>query len=120
MHEFQPVRWTVMSLSETSEYPEEFYLLRYNAVYSVESQPTFRRIISPPSSGPMKEIRWLVCAGFFFCLLEPTGFFETSTAFQGTTQRCIAVDIILDNHDCENCTVNTQTDTATAFLTNTA
>jgi hypothetical protein len=30
---------------------EEYYLLWYNAVYSVESQPTFRRNISPPSSG---------------------------------------------------------------------
>jgi hypothetical protein len=31
--------------------PEELYLLRYNAVQSIESQPTFRRNISPPSSG---------------------------------------------------------------------
>jgi hypothetical protein len=30
---------------------EEYYLLGYSAVYSVESQPMFRRNISPPSSG---------------------------------------------------------------------
>jgi hypothetical protein len=30
---------------------EEFYLLGYNSVYPVESQPTFRRHISSPSSG---------------------------------------------------------------------
>jgi hypothetical protein len=29
---------------------EEVYLLRYNAVYSVESQPKFQRNISSPSS----------------------------------------------------------------------
>jgi hypothetical protein len=33
---------------------EVLYLLTYNAVYSVESQPTFRRNISPPSSGSNK------------------------------------------------------------------
>jgi hypothetical protein len=27
------------------------YLLGYNAVYSVEEEPTFRKNISPPSSG---------------------------------------------------------------------
>jgi hypothetical protein len=31
---------------------EEIYLLEYSAMQSVESQPTFRRKISPPSSGP--------------------------------------------------------------------
>jgi hypothetical protein len=30
---------------------EKYYLLGYNAVYSVESKPTFRRKINPPSSG---------------------------------------------------------------------
>jgi hypothetical protein len=33
---------------------EEYYLLGNDAVYSVESQPTFRRNISPPSSGSKK------------------------------------------------------------------
>jgi hypothetical protein len=30
---------------------KEYYLLGYNAVYSVENKPTFRRNISPRSSG---------------------------------------------------------------------
>jgi hypothetical protein len=34
---------------------EEFYLLGYNAVQSVVSQPTFRRNISPQSSGSKKK-----------------------------------------------------------------
>jgi hypothetical protein len=33
---------------------EEYYPLEYNAVYSVESQPTFRKNISPSSSGSIK------------------------------------------------------------------
>jgi hypothetical protein len=32
-----------------------FCLLGYNAVQSIESQPTFRRNMSPPSSGSEKE-----------------------------------------------------------------
>jgi hypothetical protein len=30
---------------------EKFHILGYNALYSVESQPKFRRNMSPPSSG---------------------------------------------------------------------
>jgi hypothetical protein len=30
---------------------EEYYLLGYNVMWSIESQPTLRRNISPPSSG---------------------------------------------------------------------
>jgi hypothetical protein len=37
-------------LNVVSEF-EEFYLLVYNAVQSVESKPTFRMKMSPPSSG---------------------------------------------------------------------
>jgi hypothetical protein len=41
---------------------EEFYLLGYNAVRSVESQPTFRRNMLPPSSWskykPSKKLAW--------------------------------------------------------------
>jgi hypothetical protein len=40
-----------------SNYIEEYYLLGYNAVYSVERQPTFRRNISPPSSGSKNKPR---------------------------------------------------------------
>jgi hypothetical protein len=35
--------------------PEGFCLLGYNAVHSVESKPTFRRNIWPPSSGSKKK-----------------------------------------------------------------
>jgi hypothetical protein len=34
----------------------EFYLLGHNAMYSVESQPTFRRNLSPPSSGSKNKL----------------------------------------------------------------
>jgi hypothetical protein len=34
---------------------KEFYLLGYNAVQPAESQPTFRRNMSPPSSGSNKS-----------------------------------------------------------------
>jgi hypothetical protein len=48
-----------MSLGFRSADYEEFYLVIYNAVQSVESQPTFRRKMSPSSSGsnnkPSKE-----------------------------------------------------------------
>jgi hypothetical protein len=37
--------------SENSVLIEEFYLLGYNAVWSVESQPTIQKNISAPSSG---------------------------------------------------------------------
>jgi hypothetical protein len=50
---------------------EGLYLLGYNAVLSVESKPTFRRLISPPSSGqnnnPSKKPTsacYLLYAGF--------------------------------------------------------
>jgi hypothetical protein len=36
---------------------EEYCLLGYNAMYSVESQLTFRRNISPPSSGSKNKLR---------------------------------------------------------------
>jgi hypothetical protein len=36
--------------------PEEYYFLGYNAVSSIESQPTFQRDISPPSSGSKNKL----------------------------------------------------------------
>jgi hypothetical protein len=43
-------------------YSEEYYLLGYNTMKSVESQATFRRNISPPSSRsknkPSKKQAW--------------------------------------------------------------
>jgi hypothetical protein len=72
---------------------EELYLLGYNAMHSVESQPTFRRNMSPPSSGsknkPSNKISvkagWL--AYFSTLLLEVTCSTETSVDFQRTTRR---------------------------------
>jgi hypothetical protein len=54
---------------------EEFCLLGYNPVYSVESQPTFRRNMSPPSSGskykPSKKQREIMCQVDIYTALYP-------------------------------------------------
>jgi hypothetical protein len=42
-------------MSEIKTSDEEFYLLGCNVVQFVESQPTFCRSISPPSSGSKKN-----------------------------------------------------------------
>jgi hypothetical protein len=80
---------------------EQRYLLEYNAVQSVESQPTFRRNILIPSSGPNKLTRYhrgklhVTCfhAGIFLGLFDPEdgGICspETSIDFQQTTRRYI-------------------------------
>jgi hypothetical protein len=47
---------------------EEFYLLGYNAVYTVEYQPTFRKNMSPPSSGSKNRPRTCFHAGFLLSL----------------------------------------------------
>jgi hypothetical protein len=44
------------SLYNISSSLEEYHLLGYNAMWSVESQPTFRRNISPPSSGSRNKL----------------------------------------------------------------
>jgi hypothetical protein len=59
---------------------EEFYPLGYNTVYSVESQPTFRRNMLPPSSKlnkSSKKLPWKQVtsrcfhAGFLLGLFDP-------------------------------------------------
>jgi hypothetical protein len=66
----------------------EEYLLGYNAVWSVESQPTFRSNISPPYSGSKNEP---ICSS------------ETSVDLQRTTRHYMPEDSsTLHNHCCEN------------------
>jgi hypothetical protein len=43
------------STAKTEDLLVVFYLLGYNAVWSVESRPIFRRNISTPSSGPKNK-----------------------------------------------------------------
>jgi hypothetical protein len=45
-----------LSSSDSSGY-EEFYLLRYNIMYSIEIQQTFWRNMLPPSSGSKNKPR---------------------------------------------------------------
>jgi hypothetical protein len=73
---------------------EEFCLLGYNTVYSVKSQPKFRRSISPPSSGNQREGGGKQSPDSW-----PS---ETSVVFQLSTRRYIPEDRTLHNHRCEN------------------
>jgi hypothetical protein len=67
---------------------EEYNLLGYNVLYSVECQPTFRRKLSPPSSGSKKN------------KLSKNQLDQVDT--QRTTRRYIPEDCTLHNHRCEN------------------
>jgi hypothetical protein len=58
----------------------EYYFLGYNAVYSVKSQPTFRRSISPAYSLSYKTRKEMVTrlatcflVGIFLDLFDPEG-----------------------------------------------
>jgi hypothetical protein len=73
------------------KYNEQYYLLGYDAVYSVEFQPTFRSNISTSSSGSKYTPRKI-----------PACSSETSVVFQQTTWHYIPEDSILHNHRCEN------------------
>jgi hypothetical protein len=92
---------------------EYYYLPGYSAFYSVESQPTFRRNISPPSSRwknkPIKkQTAWKQVANFFhagFCSgysstqkMEAICSSERYVDFQRTTLHYIPEDSTLLNH----------------------
>jgi hypothetical protein len=81
---------------------EELYLLRYEAVWSVESQPTFRRNISPPAELCLPAAFTLVfCPAYFSTLrMESICYSETSVDFQRTTRRYIPEDSTLHNYRC--------------------
>jgi hypothetical protein len=81
--------YTVLDLSFHSGGRDEFCLLGYNAVYSGESQPTYRRYISPPYS------RWKsnqVCQ--LLLKIETVYSYETSVDWNGTTRPYISEDRI--------------------------
>jgi hypothetical protein len=73
---------------------QDYCLLGYNAVQSVESQPAFWRNMSPPSSGSNKPSTipaWKQVASS-----------NTSVDFQWTIQRYIPEDSTVHNYYCEN------------------
>jgi hypothetical protein len=86
---------------------EEYYLLVYNAMQSVESQPTFRRNMIPssgsknkPSEKPASK-QVATSAYFSTPKMEAICSSETSVDFQRTTRRYIPEDSSLHNHRCE-------------------
>jgi hypothetical protein len=54
---------------------EEYHLLWYNAVWSVDCQPRFRRIISPPSSGSKKLVELETSSLPAFTLVSCSAYF---------------------------------------------
>jgi hypothetical protein len=80
---------------------KEFYLLGYNATKSAESQPTFQRNLSPPSSRLMKNpchkpACYLLHAGFllglFFNHEDGVNMFFRMVELQQTTKCYIPED----------------------------
>jgi hypothetical protein len=78
---------------------EEFYLLECNAVYSVESQGTFRGNISPLGGWQAKcflSLAFMLVSYLAYCFstlkLEATCSFETSFNFRRTTRIYISED----------------------------
>jgi hypothetical protein len=78
---------------------EEYYLLGYKAVYYTESQPTFRKNISPPSleskNMQNKKPSWKQVASRTTLKMEAICSSKTSVAFQQTTRRYIPEDSTL-------------------------
>jgi hypothetical protein len=86
---------------------EKKCLLGFNAVKSVESHPTFRRNMSPPSSrskNKLSSARCLLHSGFFQVLFrrkdESDMFLQNVVDFQRTSWHNIPEDITLRNHRC--------------------
>jgi hypothetical protein len=76
---------------------EELYLLGYNTVQSVESQPTFRRNMSPTSTSFML-VSWTLKT-------EATCYSETLVDFQRTIERSIPEDINLQEREFSDCSL---------------
>jgi hypothetical protein len=96
--------------SHSSGY-EEYYLLGYYAVKPVESQLTFQRNMSPPSSGPKNKPSYdrnhhkgllATCFTLISCLaysstlkMEEICYSETSVEFQQTTRPYIPEELLI-------------------------
>jgi hypothetical protein len=92
-----------VSGSANNNLSEEYYLLGFNTLYSVESPPTFRRNISPPSSGLNKQSK--IQAGILLDLFDPEDgggmFLLNLVDFLRIICRYSPKDNILHNHFCE-------------------
>jgi hypothetical protein len=99
-------QWRILANTIMNE--EEYRLLGYNAMWFVESQPTFRRSMLLPSSGsknkPSKKpvfashFMLVSCLVYFSTLkMEATCFSGKSVHFQWTTRRYIPEDKTLHN-----------------------
>lgn len=80
---------------------QKFYLLGYNAVCSLESNPTFQRKCRLQLR--KRKIPWFLSGLNYFTLKKLTACSsETSSDFQRTTLRCVPEDRSVYNHCCEN------------------
>jgi hypothetical protein len=82
-----------------AKYRQEFCPPGYNTILSIESQPTFQRNMSPPSSGSKNKLSKKFCfhSGFLitsFDLKMEVIFLWSAVHFRWTTQRYIVEDII--------------------------
>jgi hypothetical protein len=87
-----------------------FWLLKYNAVQSVESQSIFRRVVSPPSS--VLKSKWnkkSACFKLVSCFdysptlkMEASCSYETSVDFQWIAWRYMPEDRTLRNNLCQS------------------
>jgi hypothetical protein len=94
----------VLNLLSTRKNLPFTYLLEYNAVYFVESQPAVWRNMSPPAPALLATCFMLVsCLAYSSALkIEPTCFSYKSVDFQWTTWHYMPEDRTHHNHGCEN------------------